>query len=187
MPKLTIFDKLLQRTLLPLIPKSITPNQVTVMRFIITPFIVWLLFVQQYTFGLALFLFAALTDALDGAMARTRNQITDAGKMIDPIADKFLIFSVALVLIMNHIGWHIVLVLFVVEGLVMLRGLMWYTKGTVLQANIWGKVKMILEVTAVVFIFLGILFHAPLFFSIAFGVLVVAIAFASVSFFSYGI
>ena len=87
-------DGIIDKIFLRFIPHSIRPNQVTVIRFILIPFVYLLLINEHYEWGLVIFVIAACTDFIDGAMARTRNQITDTGKIIDPIADKLLILSV---------------------------------------------------------------------------------------------
>ena len=184
MPQIT--DKLLASTILPFIPRSVTPNQVTVMRIILTPLVVALLWYKVYALGLVVFLVASLTDAIDGAMARTRNQITDMGKMLDPAADKLLIGSVAVVLISHTLGWAFALTLLAAESLSVVRGILAYAKGVVLQANSWGKVKMILEVVAVSVLLLGILLNIPVLFDVAAVILVIAMGLALVSVLSYG-
>jgi phosphatidylglycerophosphate synthase len=83
-------DKLLEKTLLPFIPKRMTPNQVSWLRIFSLPFIFFLLLKEEYVLGLVIFVLAALTDALDGAMARTRNQVTETGKVLDAIAARDL-------------------------------------------------------------------------------------------------
>ena len=68
-------------TILRAFPRRVTPNQVTMFRFIATPIVLYLLVVGYYGWGLAAFLIAACSDAIDGALARTRNQVTDWGKL----------------------------------------------------------------------------------------------------------
>ena len=77
--KITITDKFLANTVLKLFPNFVRPNFLTVFRFVSIPFIVFFLLHEDYTIGFWLFVISAFTDALDGALARTRNQITDWG------------------------------------------------------------------------------------------------------------
>ena len=56
--------------MLPLIPKWITPNQVTIFRFLATPFVVWVLAIEAYAWSIPLFVFVAFTDVIDGSLAR---------------------------------------------------------------------------------------------------------------------
>ncbi|MDP1707108.1 MAG: CDP-alcohol phosphatidyltransferase family protein, partial [bacterium] len=91
MPQLTVTDKILQKIFLPVIPRFITPNIVTWFRFVTVPFVAYLFIQESYIIGLLLFIVSAFSDAVDGSLARTRNQVTDWGKMYDPAADKLLI------------------------------------------------------------------------------------------------
>ena len=78
-------------------PKTWTvPNILTVARIAITPVIASLPFIEGYWPKLAcfvIFIAAAVTDVIDGRIARRNNQITDLGKILDPIADKLLLFA----------------------------------------------------------------------------------------------
>ncbi len=98
-----VSDRALERTLLPFIPARISPNQISWLRILSLPFIYYCLATQLYLPGFVLFTVAALTDALDGAMARTRNRVTEAGKVLDAVADRGLIGVVAIV---GASSWH---------------------------------------------------------------------------------
>src|SRR5262245_56464898 len=100
--KIYAHDRLLAATILRIVPESVTPNQITVARFLLTPFVILTLALGRYSFGVPFFLFAAFTDLLDGALARTRSQVTDWGTLWDPIADKLLIGSAIVVLIFRE-------------------------------------------------------------------------------------
>lgn len=72
------------------------PNIITLARILITPVIALLPFIEGYTpklICLGVFLIAALSDVFDGMLARSRNQITDLGKLLDPVADKLLLLA----------------------------------------------------------------------------------------------
>src|SRR6185436_5567554 len=72
------------------------PNIITLGRILITPVIALLPFIEGYwpkLITLAVFLIAAVSDIVDGRLARRRNLVTDLGKLLDPIADKLLLFS----------------------------------------------------------------------------------------------
>jgi CDP-diacylglycerol--glycerol-3-phosphate 3-phosphatidyltransferase len=72
------------------------PNILTIVRISLTPVIALLPFIEGYWPKLicfAVFLFAAITDVVDGYLARSRNLVTDLGKLLDPIADKLLLFA----------------------------------------------------------------------------------------------
>ena len=72
-------DRLLAATLLKLVPRETTPNQLTVVRMFLTPAVIWFLHEERYDLATPLFFVTALTDMLDGSLARTRNQVTKWG------------------------------------------------------------------------------------------------------------
>jgi phosphatidylglycerophosphate synthase len=80
------------------------PNSITAGRIAISPLIAWLPFLGSWTWravGFALFLVAAISDHWDGHLARSRNSVTDLGRLLDPLADKLLL--VATLLPMYHL------------------------------------------------------------------------------------
>ena len=87
-------------------------NIITVIRLLITPIIIWLIFSNYFTLGLLFFVLSGLSDALDGFVAKKFNQITILGSYLDPVADKTLIVSSILVL--GYVGaipsWLIILI-----------------------------------------------------------------------------
>ena len=87
-------------------------NIITVVRLLITPIIVWLIFSSYYGLGLIFFVFSGLSDALDGFIAKQYNQRTILGSYLDPVADKVLIVSSILAL--GYMGaippWLIILI-----------------------------------------------------------------------------
>lgn len=84
-------DRFFSWTILRFFPRFVTPNIVTTVRFIGTPFVFLLIQYNYFKAGIIAFLALAFTDALDGSLARTRNQITRFGMMFDPLADKLLV------------------------------------------------------------------------------------------------
>ncbi len=161
-------DNLIDKTILPFISKKITPNQVSWLRIISIPFIYYLLKNESYLFGLILFCIAALTDALDGAMARKRDQETELGKVLDAVADRGLIGLVALIFIPKYFGWNLLFVIIILE---ILNGVMAQISkkrvGINPGANWAGKIKMFIQCVAFIIIFLGIFIKSPLYFTTA--------------------
>jgi CDP-diacylglycerol--glycerol-3-phosphate 3-phosphatidyltransferase len=148
--KVTVIDRFMEKTFLKLIPYSVTPNQVTYLRFALTPIVGWLFYKEIYDWGLVLFLLTMLTDALDGAMARTRDQITDLGKIIDPVADKLAIATVAVLLIVKFLNPLIAWLIVIVDVLIMVMGgYKKYILGKTIQAEIFGKLKLIIQVVGI--------------------------------------
>lgn len=75
-----------------MIPRWVTPNDITYARFACTPFVAALMIAEWWTAALVLFIIAMLLDVVDGPLARARNQVTDHGKTLDPIVDKVAVF-----------------------------------------------------------------------------------------------
>ena len=185
--KIYFFDKVLNATLLKLIPRRVTPNHVTVIRFVLTPLVVWLMFYEHYSIGLCAFLLVAFTDAIDGALARTRDQITEWGKIYDPLADKILIGSVVFIIVLKYIDLWTALIIIILEILIILSAWIQLRRGGKVQSNVWGKIKMILQCAGVSLLLLAIVFDWAALFPLASGTLYLAIAFALVSLLTYGI
>ena len=101
------------------------------------------------------FIIASITDKLDGYIARSRNQVTTFGKFLDPLADKILVLS-ALVMLVEFgkiPAWIPVIVLsreFIVSGY---RLLAVEKGGKVIAASIWGKLKTVTQMIAIILMF----------------------------------
>ncbi|MBR4235592.1 MAG: CDP-diacylglycerol--glycerol-3-phosphate 3-phosphatidyltransferase [Clostridia bacterium] len=132
------------------------PNKLTMLRIILVPVFVYFAkntrsSAYQWT-ALAIFIIASVTDMLDGRIARAQHLVTDFGKFMDPIADKMLVMS-ALVLLVERAGdpdnlgsympaWVCIIMLgreFIVSGFRLVA----MTKGKVIAAGIWGKLKTV--------------------------------------------
>ncbi len=186
--KISLMDKLLAKVFLPLFPKQIKPNHISVARIFLTPFVVWLFWQESYLWGGVLFLLAAFTDALDGTMARTRNQITDFGKMLDPLADKLLVCSVVYILVLKYLDVYTAWVVIVLELIIIAAALIKYKRGDHhMQANSWGKIKMILQVLGVAVLLLSIIFNIEHLLPVSKGTFYLAIVFGILSLFTSSI
>lgn len=131
-------------------------NKLTVSRILLIPFFV-LSFIYAY-FGLALILFviASVTDFLDGYLARKYNLCTDFGAFLDPVADKLLVMSALyLFSVSTTIPWYCFLLMFgrdlVVDSLRMISA----AKGITIKANIFGKLKTVLQMICVILLLLS--------------------------------
>lgn len=107
--------------------------------------------ISGYAFAIAVFLIASFTDILDGHLARRRNQVSNFGKLLDPIADKLLISAALIVLVEKHLApaWAVVIILgreFIITGLRSVAA----TEGIVIQAKSLGKIKMWAQCIAIV-------------------------------------
>jgi len=177
-------DKIMAKTILKIFPRRVTPNYVTLFRLVATPAVTLLMYFEHFSIGLVSFLIVAFTDAIDGSMARTRSQITELGKFLDPLADKILIGSMVFVIILRYIDFWTAMVIVIMEIAIIFA--VWIRKGKE-EANIWGKVKMHLQVYGVVILLLAIIFNWASLLPIASGVLYLAIAFAVMSLLTHGV
>ena len=135
------------------------PNKLTVARIIATPvFMLFLLwdFTGHYIAALLLFIAAALTDMFDGKYARKHNLVTDFGKFLDPLADKMLTTAAFIGFAVKGIGYGIGWILFIVlfrEFLISsLRLVAVSSGGTVIAANIFGKLKTVMQMVAIIYV-----------------------------------
>lgn len=129
-------------------------NKLTIIRILLVPvFMIFLIFDFSYGDYMAacIFIIAALTDTLDGYIARSRNQITKFGKFMDPLADKLLVSAALISLVeMNRIpAWIVVIIIareFAVTGLRVLAA----SDGITIAASWWGKIKTITQIVAII-------------------------------------
>ncbi len=135
-----------------------TPNKLTVARVIITPFFL-LAFLSthphRFLIACAIFGIAAITDAIDGKLARKNNQITVFGKLLDPVADKMLTTAALLAFINEGLCtvWPVFLILtreFVITSVRLIAA----SQNVVVAANIWGKIKTATQMAFTVIIML---------------------------------
>lgn len=185
--KLYPHDHVMRYTFLPLIPSVVTPNMVTMFRIVMTPMVLWLLYAQNFSWGVPLFLFVAFTDAIDGSLARVRKDITDWGTFYDPFADKILIGSVVLLVVVQHVNVVLGLLIVAVEAMLITGGIIRKRSGKVVTANIYGKIKMILQVSGVMMLLIALWAGYSLFIPISTGTLALAVMFAIISMFTYGL
>lgn len=180
-------DRFLAATLLRLVPKETTPNQITVARMFMTPMVLWLLYEGRYELATPLFLVTALTDMLDGSLARTRDQVTAWGALWDPVADKLLIGSVALLLLTRHFPPELAVVVIGLEAAFLAGG--WYRKsqGEIVSANWWGKLKMLSQVFGVFFFLVFLQTGAGAFATVSYVIFGAACVLAVGSLFRHGL
>lgn len=173
------------RPLVALVPRWVTPNSITVFRFFITPFVLWLLWIESYSWGTIWFFIAAFSDALDGSVARLRNQITKWGIFYDPIADKLLMGSVLLLIALRFIAWWIVALVVVMEVSIAIGAIVRRGKGKINQANIWGKIKMLMEFVALMVLLVGVQDAQPIYVEMSQYLLLLALVFGGISYATY--
>lgn len=180
------FDKILDKIFLWLIPKSIVPNHVTTFRYLSIPLILYLLLSGYHGWSVILFSISAFSDAIDGSLARTRRQITDWGKLHDPLADKLLIGSVGAVAVSIYLSFYLMSVIVIIELFLILNAIIKIRRGDkTITALLPGKVKMILQSVGVGLVLLFIVFPIPWILSLAATLLYLSIFFALLSLIVY--
>lgn len=181
-------DRWLDQTLLRLIPRDVKPNHLTMLRVILTPFILYYLWFEAWSVVVPLFLFAALTDVLDGSIARTRKQITMWGTVADPVADKLLIGSVVVLFVAQEVNLIFAGIIVLIELLIVLTAVIRNHRGReYYSANWYGKLKMVFQVIGVTALLVARWSGLELFVPFSIGTLSVAIAFAVMSLYTYGL
>lgn len=140
-------------------------NIVTMIRIILVPFFVVILITKWPTWldpsgnidfirpwiALGIFVILSITDFLDGYLARSKNQVTNFGKFMDPLADKILVFAALISLVELTVlpSWIVLIILmreFIVSGLRMLAA----SKGVVIAASWYGKAKTVTQLFAII-------------------------------------
>ncbi|MEW5820137.1 MAG: CDP-diacylglycerol--glycerol-3-phosphate 3-phosphatidyltransferase [Cyanobacteriota bacterium] len=139
------------------------PNTITIIRLLLIPVFLLLWWTEYYLSATAVFFIASATDVLDGHLARSRNQETKLGALLDPLVDKILVTTGLIMLVEMQIkpewanipGWAVVLMLtreFLVTGL---RTIL-VDRGIVLGAGTLGKLKTFLQISAITIIYLSL-------------------------------
>ena len=130
------------------------PNKLTVTRIILMPFFAAALLIPfplHNLIALIIFAAASITDLLDGKIARKNNLVTDFGKFADPLADKILVLAAMLCFVQNGLCDCVAVILVLMrEFSVTSVRLIAASKGKVIAANIWGKVKTVTQMIAVI-------------------------------------
>ena len=132
------------------------PNVITILRVLLVPAYLWAMYAHfAYANQLAclLFIIAGLTDLLDGYIARKYGQVTNLGKVIDPVADKIMVAAamIALVSLQHLAGWIVILMLFRDFAVGALRDVV-AQQGTIIAAGFWGKLKTVLQMISLGFL-----------------------------------
>lgn len=140
------------------------PNKLTIFRILLVPIMIIIPFLGldklcensiiplTWIIIEAIFVIASITDKLDGSIARSRNQITNFGKFLDPIADKILVLAAMIMLVeANRLpGWIPVIVLFREFAVSGYRLIAVQNNGEVIAASKWGKLKTVTQMIALI-------------------------------------
>ena len=143
------------------------PNKLTIFRIILVPIMVIIPFLGikgecfnipiTYLIINLIFIIASITDKLDGNIARARNQVTNFGKFLDPIADKILVLSAMIMLVEfgrlpSFVPIIIIFREFAVSGYRLIEA---SNGGKVIAASNWGKIKTVTQMLAVIVAYLN--------------------------------
>lgn len=131
------------------------PNQLTILRLILTlPFVaaLSLQFPGAKILAFELFVFSSITDFADGYIARRFNQITDFGKLMDPLVDKIMTMSafICLISLGSIPAWAVIVILsreFLITGLRLIAA----SRGKVLPAERLGKLKTVSQIATILY------------------------------------
>lgn len=142
------------------------PNKLTIFRIILVPIMVIIPFlnIQGEILGIPItyliidliFIIASITDKLDGTIARSRNLVTTFGKFLDPIADKILVLAALIMLVdFGKIpAWIPIIILFREFAVSGYRLIASQNGGKVIAASIWGKIKTVTQMIAIILCFI---------------------------------
>ncbi len=126
------------------------PNKLTMGRVVAVPFFIAAYMLGYYPAAFIIFILASLTDMLDGKIARKYNLVTNFGKIMDPLADKVLVYSAFCLMVENGMvpAWMLIVILareFAVAGMRTVAA----SEGIVIAAGMSGKIKTVLQMIAV--------------------------------------
>ncbi|MBR5535868.1 MAG: CDP-diacylglycerol--glycerol-3-phosphate 3-phosphatidyltransferase [Clostridia bacterium] len=131
------------------------PNKLTLIRIALVPVCMALMLTGHFYIALGIFIAASITDFFDGYIARKNNLVTSFGKIMDPLADKILVFGALLCFLQLGFinSWCVAIILareFFVTGMRVVA----VDKGKVIAASWWGKVKTNVQIFSVILGFL---------------------------------
>ncbi|MBR7184314.1 MAG: CDP-diacylglycerol--glycerol-3-phosphate 3-phosphatidyltransferase [Clostridia bacterium] len=141
------------------------PNKLTVLRLAMVPVLMIVLLlpidgIWPAVVGCAIFILTSLTDMLDGMIARRCNLITDFGKFLDPLADKFLVFGAMLAILCKYgdirpiFIWVVAIIIFRELAVTSMRLIANQKAGAVVAASWLGKIKTVTQMIGIVVLLL---------------------------------
>lgn len=128
------------------------PNILTIIRFLLIPFILFYIFTGNYILAFIVFTLSGITDIADGFLARKYNLISNFGKLMDPLADKLTQIATLTSLVVVHIIPLWILVIVISKEFIMICGASFlYGKDVVVYSKWYGKLSTVLLYIAIVF------------------------------------
>jgi CDP-diacylglycerol--glycerol-3-phosphate 3-phosphatidyltransferase len=137
------------------------PNKITLFRVAMIPFFVVFMLMQSISYAkyIAAFIFiiAALSDLLDGYIARKHNLVTNFGKFMDPLADKLLVSSALICFVELGLipAWVVIIIIareFIISGFRLIAS----DNGVVIAASWWGKIKTVVQMTVSIMLIINL-------------------------------
>ncbi|MEA1963735.1 MAG: CDP-diacylglycerol--glycerol-3-phosphate 3-phosphatidyltransferase [Candidatus Aerophobetes bacterium] len=133
-------------------------NKITLIRIFCIPFLIFFLFKEKELIAFLIFIFASFSDFLDGYIARKGDKVSSTGKILDPLADKVLVYAIFLCFIELHLipFWMVIIILgrdFLVMGLRVKLA----ERGVISSSIKSAKIKTLAQYVAVVFVFLNLI------------------------------
>lgn len=142
------------------------PNKLTLLRIVLIPVFVVLMelsFSYHLVWALVIFIAAAITDQLDGHLARKNNQVTSFGKLADPLADKLLTISALISFLECNVpylpGWVVIIIIgreLIVTGIRLIA----MTGNNVIAASVWGKAKTVSQMVTIIAVMLYLILES---------------------------
>ena len=135
--------------------KKRIPNLLTIIRIILVPIFIWFVFSNNIQnniiWATIIFIIACITDYFDGMLARRMKVISNFGKIMDPLADKILVISAlfAISLELHYTNIIVVIIIIVREVAVTILRNYYIKKNIYIAANIWGKLKTIMQMVGI--------------------------------------
>jgi cardiolipin synthase len=140
------------------------PNLLTMLRLLFIPFTVIAMLDNHYGWALAIFIFAGISDGLDGLLARLLKQKTVLGLYLDPIADKLLLSTMFLVLATMHkIRWSVTVLVFSRDIIIVIICTLLYVTGVmrIFKPSWWGKANTVAQIVTVPLVLLREIYKEP--------------------------
>lgn len=139
------------------------PNKITLLRVCLVPFFIVFMLCEGIPYGkyiaAGIFIIASATDALDGYIARKNKLVTDFGKFMDPLADKLLVCSALICFVAVESipmpAWVVIVIIgreFIISGFRLIAA----DHDVVIAANIWGKLKTVVQMVMSIVLIIGI-------------------------------
>ena len=157
------------------------PNKLTIARIIAVPFFIAAYYLEWHLVAFIIFVAASFTDMLDGKIARKYNLVTNFGKIMDPLADKVLVYSAFCLMVPDPVpGWMLIIILareFLVSGVRTVAA----SEGIVIAAAMSGKIKTVLQMIAVCMLLIAPVINAAWFLTLSKVVLWAALVMTVVS------